>query len=144
MYEYGMPPLSDHDRIIYAIESGSVACLCRELEIIRDKHREAIDVTVLVNQLVACIHDRWNTSRRLAPIAVCLGGGAPLLEYSSGMPTCLLSVCLFALSKDCEWQSDFYERITVLICTAQGVTFDRIRLTPQAREFVLLIEQKNR
>jgi hypothetical protein len=144
MHEHCMPLLSDHDRIVYAIESGSFACLRRELEVISNKHEEALDVTVLVNQLVACMHDRWNTSRRLAPVAVCLGGGVPLLDYSCGVAACLTSVFLCALSKDCELRSDFYERSIELLCTARGVTFDRIRLTSQAREFVLLIEQRNK
>lgn len=142
MYEYRMSLLNGHDRIVYAIEHGGMAALCRELEFIGNKHGESIDVTILINQLVACMHDRWNTSRRLMPVAACFGGGAPLLDYSCGVTTCMTSVFLFTLSKEYEWQSNFDERIAVLLCTAPGLTFDRTRLTHQAREFVLLIEQK--
>lgn len=144
MHEHRGAIVSDFDRIASAIECGGLPGLRAELKAVQDERGTALDVTELVNRAVGCIYDRWYASRRLLPVALCLGGGVPLLDFSCGVGACLMSGCCFALSKDYEQQSAFFEKITLLLCTAQGVTFDHIRLTPQAREFVLLIEQKNK
>lgn len=144
MDEYRVSVENDLACITYAIERGGLDGLREELQLVNDRRGRGSDVTVLINQLVACIYDRWYASRRLLPVAICLGGAAPLLGCYCGMSTCLTSGFLFVLSKDYELRSSHYEKMALLLCTAQGVTFDRVRLTPQAREFVAWVEQKNK